>query len=341
MINYRKNFKTSAQAIEGNSTALALESFLNSKVAKNIQTTKSKSPTEQFAFWREVGEGIGVIDRPDPYNNPFGAQTVSYITSSVYYARFSCAHSSSICRDKRYAEQYGSETLIFQLRMFGTELDNDLGTGEYFKPGDIRVFDLSQTISSVNPAFENISIAVQKKDLIGRFSNPESLHGKILPAMAMTSMLRSYMQTVLCTVPDLSIGQCQPVNEATFDMLHAAIMGSLRPGILDSEDTDSAGLQAVRIYIEHNLENPDLSPDLIAINTAMSRSKLFRICRPYGTPMELVRHRRMRRAADYLRSNATMTIEQISFAVGYRNRESFSRAFKAEFGLSPKEFSER
>lgn len=339
MDSQQTGLKATAKAIDGNATALALQNFQNSRVSKNIKTTSTVAPREQFSFWREIGEGFGVIDRPDPYHAPFTAHTVSYITSSVYYARYRCAHASGVHRDRQYAETYGSDTIAFQLRVSGSELHNDLGTGVRFSPGAIRIFDLSQPISSTNEAFDNIAVAVQKKDLIGRLADPHSLHGKILPETPMTNMLRSYMLSALNTVPDLSIAQCQQVNEATFDMLNAAIMGAIRPNMLDSEDTDSASLQAVRIFIENNLKNPNLNVDMIAANTAMSRSKLFRICKPYGAPMELVRYRRMRRAMDYLRSDSGLTIEQISFAVGYRNRESFSRAFKAEFGVAPTEYA--
>ncbi len=322
----------------GNATTLVLETFQNARILRKSLTTKSVSPSEQFSFWREVAEGVGIVDRPGSYSAPFVASSVNHVTSSVYYSRYHCAEPSSIDRSKKYAESYGSDTLAFQLRVSGMELDNNLGTGRYFKPGDIRIFDLSQPLSSKNTAFENIALVVQKRDLLGRLSDPEALHGKILPESVMTNMLQSYMKSALQTVPELSVAQSQRVNEATFEMLGAAIMGTIRPDVLESEDTDGASLQAVRMYIERNLKNPDLTPEMIAKSTAMSRTKLYRVCKPYGTPMELVRYRRLRRAMDYLRADNSMSVELVSYAVGYKNRESFSRAFKAEFGMSASEF---
>lgn len=320
-------------------TEMALRDLKQAKVVQSALTSSVMPVHDQFAFWREAGAGAGIIDRNANYSDPFSAGAVNYVTSTVLYARHYANQQSTLNRSKKCTENFGSDTMAIQLRVSGFETANNFETGELFKPGDIRIFDMSQPYFADNLSYDNIAFLVQKKDLMGRFLDLEALHGKILPSTAMTAMLSSYMKSAITTIPELNIGELQRVNDATFEMLGAAILGAETPEYLESEDTDGIYLQALRMFIERNLGNPNLSPDMIARGTAMSRSKLFRICKQYGTPMELVRYRRLRRAADYMRARDDMSIEQISYAVGFRNRESFSRAFKAEFGMSPGAFS--
>ena len=55
------------------------------------------------------------------------------------------------------------------------------------------------------------------------------------------------------------------------------------------------------------------------------------------SPLAALRQLRMRQAADLLDANI-MPIEQIAETVGYVNRSSFSRAFRAIYGIDPSEY---
>ena len=88
-------------------------------------------------------------------------------------------------------------------------------------------------------------------------------------------------------------------------------------------------------------DNPagDLSLDTLADVAAMSRFHWHRVFRALTgeTCGQSVRRIRLHRAAVALVAEAT-PLEEVGAAVGYPNRESFSRAFTAAYGQSPAAF---
>lgn len=74
----------------------------------------------------------------------------------------------------------------------------------------------------------------------------------------------------------------------------------------------------------------------------LSRSAfLARFTKAFGTsPMSTLRQLRIRHAAALLATNV-LPIDQIAQAVGYRNRSSFSRAFKKTYLIDPSEYRNR
>jgi AraC-like DNA-binding protein len=89
------------------------------------------------------------------------------------------------------------------------------------------------------------------------------------------------------------------------------------------------------------MENParDHSLDELAEVSGMSRS-LFaeRFTQAFDRPpMDMLRHLRLHRAADLLRSTS-LPVQVIASTVGYTSRSYFSRAFRAAYGSDPKAF---
>jgi AraC-like DNA-binding protein len=59
------------------------------------------------------------------------------------------------------------------------------------------------------------------------------------------------------------------------------------------------------------------------------------------TPMSLVNHVRMQRAAHLLQQSDALSIDEIADRVGFSSRSHFSRAFKKHTGAAPAEFRTR
>src|SRR5258708_36906889 len=55
------------------------------------------------------------------------------------------------------------------------------------------------------------------------------------------------------------------------------------------------------------------------------------------TPLEYLTQWRMHRAGDMIRSNGT-SFSEVASAVGYGSESSFSRVFKREIGVAPREY---
>ena len=104
-------------------------------------------------------------------------------------------------------------------------------------------------------------------------------------------------------------------------------------------DTATArGLQARR-YIHANLANPRLSPATIADALHISRSTLYAAMpSDAGSVASEIRRQRLQRAHTMLRDPThTEPIAEIAASVGLPNAAHFSRLFRDQYGLTPRE----
>ena len=102
---------------------------------------------------------------------------------------------------------------------------------------------------------------------------------------------------------------------------------------------DEKLLERVMATINQNLNNADLSVDMIAEEVGISRVHLHRKMKELTgqTPHDFIRNIRLKRAAQLL-TNQNMNITEVMYACGFNNAASFSTIFKKFYGLSPRDF---
>ena len=91
--------------------------------------------------------------------------------------------------------------------------------------------------------------------------------------------------------------------------------------------------------IENHLDDNNLDVDLICMEVAMSRTKLYsKIQELTGQPVgEFIRKLRLKKAAEILVSQ-DVTIQEAMDRVGIQSQSYFTKAFKKEFGKTPSRF---
>lgn len=100
--------------------------------------------------------------------------------------------------------------------------------------------------------------------------------------------------------------------------------------------------ERLKKIINENLGEPDLSPDFLAAELGMSRTKLYREVKKIdGMSLgDYVRNARLTKAADLL-LHSSMNVQEIMTDVGFVNNSHFSKIFKLKFALSPTEYREK
>jgi AraC-like DNA-binding protein len=99
--------------------------------------------------------------------------------------------------------------------------------------------------------------------------------------------------------------------------------------------------QRIRAFIDRQLANPDLSCELIAAHHGICERYLRKLFEGSSQSVsELIWKRRLDQArrdlVDPLLSH--IGIQSIAYEVGFKNPAHFSRAFKARFGVTPREY---
>ena len=87
------------------------------------------------------------------------------------------------------------------------------------------------------------------------------------------------------------------------------------------------------------MSNPDYNADILASDVGISRAQLHRKMKEITgvATGKFLRNLRMEQAARLLREGK-INISQVADCVGYNDQTHFSTAFKAHFGITPKEY---
>lgn len=107
-------------------------------------------------------------------------------------------------------------------------------------------------------------------------------------------------------------------------------------------DADQEMMQHLMAFIEERISDEDLKIEEMADAVGMSRSVFYvKVKALVGmSPLDFLRRLRMQRA-EQLVSRSTMNVSEIAYAVGFTDPKYFSRCFKKETGMTPREYREK
>lgn len=108
---------------------------------------------------------------------------------------------------------------------------------------------------------------------------------------------------------------------------------------IELQSADEKLLDRIMQVINENIDNPDLSVDMIADKVGISRVHLHHKMKELTnqTPHNFIRNVRLRLAAELLK-DSRQTISDVMYACGFSNAASFSTMFKVAYGCSPREY---
>ena len=152
-------------------------------------------------------------------------------------------------------------------------------------------------------------------------------------------LLRSSVSPLLAGAGELTT----PASIAALDRYLAALAGMLIRSITASQGIDFEPVESVRAradaIISEQVCDPALTPASIAAQLNISLRQLYRAFDGAESPAARIRRRRLERAARLLANQAPHThVDRVAQDCGFGSAEYFSRAFRREFGLSPRAY---
>jgi AraC-like DNA-binding protein len=151
-------------------------------------------------------------------------------------------------------------------------------------------------------------------------------------------LLADYMRLLLHNVPSLNDDDAPRLVDTTRAMI-AACLAPAGNRIAEARPPIKATLmERVRQTVRRHLRSPDLGPGLICRDAATSRSQLYRLLEGEGGVAHYIRKLRLLEAFSLLCDGPqNLTISEIAEALCFADSSSFARAFRREFGSSPKD----
>ncbi|TWF47378.1 helix-turn-helix domain-containing protein [Neorhizobium alkalisoli] len=166
------------------------------------------------------------------------------------------------------------------------------------------------------------------------FTQPSEL--LIRPEMA--SLIVDYIELLHRSLPYRTERDAEHIATATTTLL-AACITCCRNKLEEAEGPINAVIIArAKKHIAAHLADRNLSPDTICRDLNVSRSRLYRIFEAAGGISNYIRRQRLLRTKDLLSDETNKrSISSIAEEWGFMDPSTFSRTFRREFGLTPKE----
>ncbi|KQW57655.1 AraC family transcriptional regulator [Variovorax sp. Root411] len=298
------------------------------------------TPVENFEQWRDSLSSLFETLPPDFEADAFRADLTAY-NFGGFLLGLSSASPLVFRRDRQLASAVGIDHLMLQLYVSGEcefEADGQAARG---KAGDVVCFDMSRQMSSRTSPLATISIVIPRELLRLAPRTLDTLHGAVLDGeTTFGALLREHLTSMARVAPQIDTNESRLAAEVTATLVAASLSAAVsgRDAIVGS-DLVGGSLQAIQSYIERNLNNVALSPEMLMRHFGLSRSALYRTFEALGGVAEYIRGRRLDRA--FLRLNSAGagrgSVSKLAFACGFSTEAAFSRAFRQRFGMPPRE----
>jgi acetamidase/formamidase/AraC-like DNA-binding protein len=211
-----------------------------------------------------------------------------------------------------------------------------------FADGDISICDLEVAWSmELRDDFEMFILEVPRERLFGRLGRNRIELPTVLGATIAAAAARPVMRTLAGNLSALEQADLATGEIAVTELVAGALLGETKSVAETVTQVQAAHLRRVYAAIEARLGDPNLSMADIASQESLSQRYLQRLFeRQETTFSNYVRERRLERCCVDLvdAKHADQAIADIGYRWGFRDQASFSRAFSAAYGVSPRSF---
>jgi AraC-like DNA-binding protein len=162
------------------------------------------------------------------------------------------------------------------------------------------------------------------------------------PDHPITSLTHDYLRR-LAADPDLfTAPNTELIGHPSIELVRAVIATHLKADALAAESLMSTLQLRILEYARNHLDDPGLCAEQIAAAHYISVRYLYKVLAGNGISLaDWIRTHRLEACRQTLaKTSSTTTIAGVARRYGFTDTSSFSRAFRAEYGLSPSEWRE-
>lgn len=309
--------------------------FPFSHMTPTIFTTAGVPKAEQLDAWRGWFDSVFDVEVDDPRQG-FAATSQTWNLggfglSRVRAPKLRALRTPSLVR-RNPVDHWG--LAIGRQRTFG----ETGGQGSIDVPANTPfVASFGRPIVSLREEDERLQLYLPRDgfpELSGVF---EAAEGRPL-SDAMGKLLAEFLALLARSASDFSETDLPGLRNAVRGMMLACLAPSPDHEALGAAPLAATRKEAVRRIVDSNLHRSALGPDFLCREAAMSRSQLYRLLESEGGVKNYIQRRRLKRCFTELSNNAGFrSVAAIAEGLGFPDPSSFSRSFKKEFGLTPKD----
>jgi AraC-like DNA-binding protein len=210
-------------------------------------------------------------------------------------------------------------------------------------PGDMAVYDTGRPYTlTFNDTCQMLVLMFPQRFL--RLSRDEMrtlTAERISGRKGIGALASPLLKNLVLHVDEFGEDQSARLADNVLDLLSTLFCDRLGKSATPVVGTAQTLLLRIRAFIENHLDDSDLTPDTIAAAAHISTGYLHKLFRMDGTTVSrFIRERRLEHCRRDLLApdQVTLPVSSIGARWGLVDAAHFSRLFKAEYGLSPREY---
>ncbi len=206
----------------------------------------------------------------------------------------------------------------------------------HIRPGDLFLLSLDEPFRGRATHHGGLSLTLPRDLFAAAAANFDGAAGDILTG-PLAGLLVDYLRSLEARLIGMSPEDLVLVGRATAEML-AACVGPSRYRQEQARSTIASILfDRARSHIQAHFGDPELTPERVAQDLRVSRSNLYRVFEQAGGVSRYIQQCRLFAAHAALTGESGRRIQDIAYSCGFKLASDFTRAFRREFGFSPRE----
>jgi acetamidase/formamidase/AraC-like DNA-binding protein len=303
-------------------------------------TTESYPAHQRAEAWREALDKISLrVKKMAPDGGLFGTVSSAVSPQGILFARI-----TSGPQELSYHDDNGLGTLCLALHMEGDAVLVTDATQTRIGPGDIVFRPTGASGSmSLESNFRQFFIRIPRQAFSSRLAAPLSVRvGRLSGSSGIGHVFAGLLSSVAEAMENLTDHQIRPIELALSELLVTSLADHQSAGTINgATNTQTAILHRVSQLIEARLAVPQVTISTIAAEAGVSTRYLQKLFESAGENFShYVRLRRLERCRSDLINPlySHLTISDICFRWSFNDAAHFSRTFRQQYGVSPRQY---
>lgn len=308
-------------------------------------TTEDIQPWHRKAWLREViGREYADVEIIPPATTPLFNEMTIYPWQAL---QLSVIHSNSITieRGARDISKPDLDNYFAVVLLKGRYALQQQGREVFLQPGDMTLYDATRPHRIHCPeAFSKLIVSIPRALLhrqlpVAGHYTATRLEGQ----RGITAMLSPLIQNLANQLHQLSLSSFNASADAVVELLGLTLRELVEPDLYLSRSR-ALSLLKVKQWIAGHLQEGELSSEMVATAIGLSSRYINQLfAEEHTSLMRYVWQQRLAHSAQLFRRTnwRHRSVSEIALACGFNDFSHFSRAFKQQFGQSPRAYRQQ
>lgn len=300
-----------------------------------VFATQSLPAHDQYEGWRGWCLPLLDVTSRQPMSDGFPAENRVWKLSDGLLATQLAAPAALTVRSPRLIRHSPADHWVVTHLLHGTtSIETPRGTIEV-QEGQSYIWSLGQVSTTKRSKIDRIDMLLSRDTFHDIAPLLDAATGSVLDT-PLGRFLSDFLQILLERLPLLLDSDAPHLTVAISKLVAAWVAPSVERVEAARVFLDVGRLERVRQMVRAHLQSPLLGPQMLCRQVGMSRSNLYRLLESEGGVTSYIqRHRLMEAHTRLSDCRNTRSITAMAHDLCFTDSSSFSRAFRAMFGVSP------